>query len=317
VNFNGPEISQIAAGLDPRISVIVSAHTHQPYICQMSGKTVTSASSFGRVVTDIDLLLDHQSKEIKAVTAVNKIVTQTVDADADTQAILDKYATLSAPLANRIIGRITADIIAARDQASIQTPGGEQPMGDVIADAMLEATTPTDFGGAVAAFMNSGGVRASLRFAKSAPETEDGQVRYGEAFNVQPFGNTLVVKTCTGQQIYDVLNQQFNNPSAGSNRIMLPSANVRYSWTDPAGAPPPQVIDGTVSFDGGQSFISKTGTYRVAMNNFMADGGDGYTVFTTCTEALGGEVDLDAFARYLENHSPVAPPVMNRITKVG
>ena len=43
---------------------------------------------------------------------------------------------------------------------------------------------------------------------------------------MQPFGNTLVVKTCTGQQLYDVLNQQFNNPSVGSNRIILPSANV-------------------------------------------------------------------------------------------
>ena len=62
---------------------------------------------------------------------------------------------------------------------------------------------------------------------------EPGEVTYGEAFTVQPFGNTLVVKTCTGQQLYDVLNQQFNNPAAGSNRIMLPSANVRYTWDRP------------------------------------------------------------------------------------
>ena len=58
VNFDGPEMATIAAGLDPRIGVIVSAHTHQPYICRMSGKLVTSAASFGRVVTDIDLTLD-------------------------------------------------------------------------------------------------------------------------------------------------------------------------------------------------------------------------------------------------------------------
>ena len=49
----------------------------------------------------------------------------------------------------------------------------------------------------------------------------------------------------------------------------------------------------------------------------MADGGDGYSVFTQCTDPLGGEVDLDAFARYLEAHRPVAPPELNRITKVG
>jgi 5'-nucleotidase len=314
VNFNGPEMTEIAAGLDRRVSVIVSAHTHQPYICRMSGKLVTSAASFGRLVTDIELTLDRRSKRVKAATARNQIVTQDVAEDADAKAILDKYTALAAPLANRVIGTITADIRSARDNPSGQNAAGEQPMGDVIADAMLEATAPTDFGGAVAAFMNAGGVRAGLLHGQISGGEQPGEVTYAEAFTVQPFGNTLVVKTCTGQQIYDVLNQQFNNPSAGSNRIMLPSANVRYQWTAAGG---PQVVDGTVSFDGGATFIDKAASYRVAVNNFMADGGDGFTVFQSCTDALGGEIDLDAFARYLGAHSPVAPPELNRITKVG
>jgi 5'-nucleotidase len=314
VNFNGPEIEQIAAGLDSRVSVIVSAHTHQPYICRLSGKLVTSAASFGRVVTDIDLTIDQQSKAVTQATAVNRIVTQDVAQDPAAKAILDKYTALSAPLANRVIGSVTTDIRSARDTPSGQNAAGEQPMGDVIADAMREATAPTDFGGAVAAFMNSGGVRSGLLFSQVSGGEQPGQVTYGEAFNVQPFGNTLVVKTCTGQQIYDVLNQQFNNPSSGSNRIMLPSANVHYQWTTSGG---PQVLDGSGSFDGRATFIDKAATYRVAMNNFMADGGDGYTVFRSCTDALGGEVDLDAFARYLGAHSPLAPPALNRIEKVG
>jgi 5'-nucleotidase len=313
VNFNGPDMQAIANGLDPRVSVIVSAHTHQPYVCTMSGKLVTSAASFGRVVTDIDLTIDHLSKQVTAATAFNRIVTQDVPQDAGAQAILDKYTTLSAPLANRVLGRITADIRSARDNPSGQNTAGEQPMGDVIADAMLEATTPTDFGGAVAAFMNSGGVRSGLLFNQISGGEQPGQVTYGEAFNVQPFGNTLVVKTCTGQQIYDVLNQQFGNPAPGSNRIMLPSANVHYQWST---TPGPHVVDGSVSFDGGATPISKSAPYRVAVNNFMADGGDGYTVFRACTDPLGGEVDLDAFARYLGAHSPVAPPPLNRIERV-
>jgi 5'-nucleotidase len=314
VNFNGPEMEAIANGLDPRVSVIVSAHTHQPYVCRMRGKLVTSAASFGRLVTDIDLTIDRRTKEVTQAEATNEIVTQDVAQDADAKAILDKYTTLAAPLANKVIGSITADIRSARDTPSGQNAAGEQPMGDVIADAMLEATAPTDFGGAVAAFMNAGGVRAGLIFDQLSGGEQPGEVTYGEAFTVQPFGNTLVVKTCTGQQIYDVLNQQFNNPAAGSNRIMLPSANVRYQWT---ATPAPQIVDGTVSFDGGATLISKTASYRVAMNNFMADGGDNYTVFKSCTDPLGGEIDLDAFARYLGAHSPVAPPTLNRITKVG
>jgi 5'-nucleotidase len=314
VNFLGPEMEQIAQGLDDRVSVVVSAHTHQPYICRMSGKLVTSAASFGRVVTDIELTIDHQSKTVTQVVATNKIVTQDVRPDPQTQAILDKYSTLSAPLSNRVIGRITGDIRSARDTPSGQNAAGEQPMGDVIADAMLDATRPTDFGGAVAAFMNSGGVRAGLISGQISGGEQPGEVTYGEAFTVQPFGNTLVVKTCTGQQIYDVLNQQFNNPSAGSNRIMLPSGNVHYQWTTAGG---PHVVDGSVSFDGGTTPLDKAASYRVVVNNFMADGGDGYTVFTKCTDPLGGDVDLDAFARYLSVHSPVAPPALTRIERVG
>jgi 5'-nucleotidase len=312
VNFNGPDMRSIAEGLDPLVKVIVSAHTHQPYICRMSHKLVTSASSFGRVVTEIDLKIGRESGRVLRARAVNHIVTQNVTPDAAAQAIFDKYTALSAPLANRVIGRISADIRSGRDNPTGTNAAGEQPMGDVIADAMLEATTPSDFGGAVAAFMNSGGVRAGLFVNPPSGGEQPGEVTYGEAFTVQPFGNTLVVKTCTGQQIYDVLNQQFNNPATGSNRIMLPSGNVHYQWTTAGG---PHVVDGSVTFGG--TPISKTLTYRITVNNFMADGGDGYTVFRSCTQPLGGEVDLDAFARYLGVHSPVAPPTLNRIEKVG
>ena len=309
VNFLGPEMEDIAAGLDKRVGAIVSAHTHQPYVCEMSGKLVTSAASFGRVVTDIDLTIDTKSRKITSAKATNNIVTQTVNKDPAATAILEKYRALSAPLANKVIGTVTADILSARQGG--QNTNGEQPMGDVIADAMLEATKPSDFGAAVAAFMNSGGVRASLIRSQISGVEQPGQVTYGEAFDVQPFGNTLVVKTCTGQQLYDVLNQQFNNPSVGSNRIMLPSANVKYSWSDSA----KKVVDGSLTFGG--VAVDKAASYRVAMNNFMADGGDGYTVFKSCTSPLGGAVDLDAFAAYLKANDPLGPPPLNRITKVG
>jgi 5'-nucleotidase len=313
LNFGGAEIKAIAAGLDPRVKVVISAHTHQPYVCELSGKLVTSAASFGRVITDIDLRIDHQSKQIVSATATNRIVTQDVEKDAAATAILAKYTTLAAPLANRVIGTISADIRSGRDNPSGTNAAGEQPMGDVIADAMLEATAPSDFGGAVAAFMNAGGVRAGLFVSQISGGEAPGEVTYGEAFTVQPFGNTLVVKTCSGQAIYDVLEQQFNNPAPGQNRIMLVSANVHYQWN---ATTTPRIVDGSVMFNGAP--ISKTASYRVAMNNFMADGGDGYTVFRDqCTQPLGGEVDLDAFARYLGAHSPVAPPPLTRIEKVG
>jgi 5'-nucleotidase len=309
VNFNGPEITAIANGLDDRVKVVISAHTHQPYVCTIDDKLVTSAASFGRVITSLDLKL-NPAGVITSATAENHVVTQNVTPDADTNAILGKYETLSAPLANRVVGTVSADITSARQGG--QNAAGEQAMGDVIADAMLERTAPTDFGGAVAAFMNAGGVRASLLYSQISGGEQPGEVTYGEAFTVQPFGNTLVVKTCTGQQLYDVLNQQFNNPAVGSNRIMLPSANVDYHWTTVGG---PHIVDGTLSFDNGATFVDKAASYRVVMNNFMADGGDGYTVFRSCTDPLGGDVDLDAFTAYLAAHPNLGPPPLDRIHK--
>ena len=310
-SFSGADMLDVMNRLDAEIDVVVSAHTHQPYICRINGRLVTSAASFGRVVTEVTLKIDRATGEVESATGFNHVVAHDTIKDAATTAVLAPFRTAAAPIANRVIGRITADIRSSRDVPSGQNAAGEQPMGDVIADAMLEATSPSDFGGAVAAFMNVGGVRGGLIFSQISGGEAPGEVTYAEAFTVQPFGNTLVVKDCTGAQLKAVLEQQFNNPAAGQNRIMAVSANVSYTWS--AGAAQGAKVSNLRI--GGALVVPGT-TYRVAMNNFIADGGDGFSVFTTCTNPLGGEVDIDAFARYLTAHSPLAPPPLNRITMV-
>ena len=303
------EIVNIANQLDPRVDVVVSGHTHAAYNCRIGGKLVTSASSFGRVVTSIDLVIDHQSKDVKSSSAQNYVVTQNVAKDPAMTAIVNKYKTLAAPLANRILGSITEDLKSTRD--GVANAGGESPLGDVIADAQLEATAPTDFGGSVVAFMNPGGIRAPLLFNQISGGEAPGEVTYSEAFTVQPFGNTLVVKTMTGDQIQRLLEQQFVVA-----RTLQISWTLSYSWANsrPAGD---KVIDSSVKINGVP--VTSAATYRVTMNNFLADGGDGFSVFREGTNQLGGEVDLDAFGRYLMNHSPISlPPYLTtpRITRV-
>ena len=307
-------IVPIVEGLDPQVDVVVSAHTHQPYNCRIAGKLVTSASSFGRLVTDIDLVIDHQSKDVKSAVATNRIVTQDVTPDPAVQAIVDKYVGLSAPLANRIVGSVTETLLSVRDAGGDPDGDGEAPLGNVIADAQLEATAPTDFGGAVIAFMNPGGIRAPILFPQISGGEQPGQVTYGELFAVQPFGNTLTVKTCTGAQIQQLLEQQFDNPNPGQVRILTVSQGFTYSY-DRTRAAGDRVLNNTVMLNGvpivdGQS-------YRVQMNSFLATGGDGFSVFNDCTDQLGGEIDLDALVRYFMAHSPVAPPTENRITRLG
>ena len=311
-NMSG-EIVDIANGLSDDVDVVVSGHTHAQYICAgptaIDGKVVTSASSFGRLVTDIDLVIDLQSKDVKSATARNVIVTQGVAKDPAVTKIVDKYRAIAAPIANRVVGAITADLKSTRD--GVSSPAGESPLGDVIADAQLEATAPTDFGGAVVAFMNPGGIRAPLLYASSPGGEAPGQITYGEIFNVQPFSNTLAVKTCTGAQIQRLLDQQFL--VASPPRILQISNTLRYSWAD-SRPTADKVVDSSVTIQGVP--VDPARPYRVEMNSFLADGGDGFSVFRECTNQLGGEIDVDALARYFMAHSPIAPPPLNRITRV-
>ena len=106
-NFSGPDLVDVVNRLDPEIDVVVSAHTHAPYICTIDSRLVTSASSFGRLITTIDLTLDRRTGEMVSATADNNIVTQTVAKDPATTALLARYKTLADPIANRVIGTIT------------------------------------------------------------------------------------------------------------------------------------------------------------------------------------------------------------------
>jgi 5'-nucleotidase len=326
------DITPIVRGLDPMVDVVVSAHTHQPYICPNYGGThimLTSASSFGRLVTSIDLTIDHQTKDVTAVTAKNWIVKQTegpfnsavagslgtpVAKDPVESQILAKWAALSDPLANRVVGHITSDLLSARDPGGVNF-AGEQPIGEVIADGQLAATSASDFGGAVVAFMNPGGIRASLKFAPGTGEArQPGEVTYGNAFAVQPFANVMQVKTMTGQMIYDLLEQQWSGLNSGTNQKILQVSNgftYSYDMTRTGN----KVIPGSVKLN--TTPIDPLASYQVAMNNFLGSGGDNFTVFNQGTNTIGGMVDLDAFVNYLLANDPVPTPPMNLITRIN
>jgi 5'-nucleotidase len=302
------DILPIVARLSSDVSVVVSAHTHEFYNCTIGGRLVTSASSFGRMLTRITLTVDRATGAITAKRAVNEVVTRDVPKDAAESAIVAKYRVLSAPLGNKVVGTITADVTRA------QTAAGESALGDVIADSQLEATSPAAKGGAVVAFMNPGGIRADLAAAELSGGESPGQITYSEAFTVQPFSNVMNVETLTGDQIRRLLEQQFDNPGPGQSRILQVSQGFTYSYdlSKPAGS---RVDPASIRLDGAP--IVPTQQYRVAMNSFLQAGGDNFTVFKEGTSLLGGDIDLDAFVAYLGAHSPLAPPARNRISRTG
>ncbi len=331
-NLAGTDIERIAKDLDPSIKIIISGHTHSEYRCTLTTngvtRLVTSAASFGRVLSDLTLIVDDKTGQLVRADAQNIVVDNatntpglnvvrqpdTTKADPQVQAVVDQYVKASAPLANKVIGRIQGDLT--------RTPSalGEQPLGDVIADAQLAATRPANLGGAQVAFMNPGGIRADLKVNDISSGGEaPGEVTYGEAFTVQPFGNSLVTKTMTGAQIRALLEQQ--TPGCGGqtqSRTLQVSATFKYERGPAPASTTPSAADcaaqiGRMWIEGVE--VTPTATYRVTMNVFLASGGDGFTVFNQGTDSLGGAQDIDAFAEYLAaaGATGVAVPALNRI----
>lgn len=314
--ISGP-IVDIAKGITPNVDALVTGHTHQAYVCTVpdpSGKPrmVTSASSYGKLYTDTTLTYDRRTKDIvrTSVKSANHVVTRDQEKAADMTSLIERWNKLAAPIANKPQGFISADINGRGSTAP------EKPLGDLIADAQLEGLAPADKGGAQLALMNPGGIRSDLVFKASGSEG-DGVVTYGEAFTVQPFTNMMNVVDLTGAQLITTLQQQVSGPNEASPKILQVSKGFTYTL-DLTKAGAARIVVDSVKLDG--VAIDPAKTYRVAMNEFLAGGGDGFPVLKEHKNKLVGASDLDLFNAYLAAHStassPIAPPAADRITVV-
>jgi 5'-nucleotidase len=327
-NFSGPLVD-IVHGLHSEFDLVISGHTHRPYVCSLPDSAgeptlATSAGSNGQLVTDITATLSRSSRDFTSLSATNVIAENGVKlpdgtyqrtspngpfvlnpalVDAETKALVDKYRAAVAPIANRIVGTISADITRTANAAQ------ESALGDVIADAQLAYTQSA---GAQIAFMNPGGIRTDLTFANSPGGEAPGQVTYGEVFAVQPFNNLVTTQTFTGAQIKDVLEQQRFPVVSTSPLILQVSEGFSYSY------------DSTLAANSRVSNMTLNGvpidlaaTYRVTTNDFLANGGDGFTTLTVGTNRVYAPgFDVDALAAHL-NPGPVGPGPQNRITRLG
>ncbi|MGW5785608.1 bifunctional metallophosphatase/5'-nucleotidase [Streptomyces sp. NPDC003757] len=309
---SGP-IVDIAKNITPQVDALVTGHTHNAYVCTIpdpagNPRMVTSASSFGRLYTDTTLTYDRRTGDIArtSVKSANHVVTRDVPKAPDMTRLIGKWNTLAAPIGNRPIGYVSADV--NRD-------GTESPLGDLIADAQFaygRAQDPeTDL-----ALMNPGGIRAPLTYAASGAEG-DGVVTYAEAFTVQPFANTVNLKDYTGAQLIQVLKEQVSGPNEAAPKILQISSGLTYTL-DLTKSGADRVVTDSIRLNGAP--VDPSATYRVASNSFLAGGGDGFTTLGQGTNERVGDDDLAAFEQYLTANSsatdPIAPPAADRITVV-
>jgi 5'-nucleotidase len=329
-NLAGSEIAKMVAGFDDAIDAVISGHTHAAYNCMLpsaKGRTipVTSSSAFGRLVTEIDITIDPATRDITKAVAKNTLTANNnaaVPADGALASIIAKYKELVSPLANTVIGAVTSQLTSNRVDGACNMPAGS-----LIADSQLAATQPAALGGAVIAFMNGGGVRSpGFDFISSAVGEGNGNITYGEAFTVQPFGNSLTTITMNTQLIRDFLEEQFAGclgQPAATTRFALPSAGFKYTW-DGANACGARITNATLRTAAGTEALvingvvqNPTKTYRVTVNNFMADGGDGFSTLTRGTNRIGGAQDIDALSAFLAGFKAPNPYNLSAVTLDG
>ena len=312
-NLANTALASIVSQLDNAVDFVITGHSHQAYICNLPNGVgrkilVTSASAQGRLLTDIDVTLSPATRDVVSAVATNRLVVRNdplIPPVASVAAIVKAYGNLIAPIANQVVGSIAANVPNTRLDGACNNPAG-----NLIADAQWAATQPAGLGSSVAAFINGGGVRdAGFNFAGSAAGEGDGNVTYREVFTVQPFGNALVAMTLKAADIKDFLEEQFAGclgQAADRTRIALPSAGFKYTW-DGAKACGARISNVTLrSAAGVETLVDAAGvvlnpakTYRITVNNFMADGGDGHSTLTKGSDRMGGALDIDALTAYL------------------
>ena len=301
-------IAQIAAQMTAEVDQIISGHTHQGYICSLpdpegNPRLVTSAADYGRVVTETNLVINTKSGDVvrEKTAAVNHLVNRGVKDPAQSE-IIAKWNTLAGPLKAEIVGSHTEPILGD----SGGNRGIETPMADLVADAIHWGTSGSK-GGAQIAFMNVGGVREDLPMAPKYAEAS-GQITFAEAYDIAPFNNLLVTVDLTGDQIRQILEQQYQPIPARGSRPMLAlgvSKGFTYEWdaTNPQGS---RVVNGSMKLNGVP--LMATETYRVGTLNFLADGGDSFTAFTQGTNRLGGAEDLQNLVDFFKANPALRAP---------
>ncbi len=315
----GVQADRILASQVDGVAVIIGGHSHtpmgpmlskpsasQPYpevIASPSGKPVIVAQDWewGRWLGDLTIGFDANGDVTTVVAGKPTEVLPATDPDRGFE---NRIATFKGPL-DQLRATPVGETAVALNGARADVRTRETNLGNLIADTTLAKTAPA---GAQIAIVNGGGIRTSI---------PAGRVTLGQVLEVQPFGNTLVVMTVTGAQVKEALENGVSQVEQVAGRFPQ-VGGMRYSWdaTAPAGSRITgiQVSDGK----GGFTAIDPNASYRLVVNNFIATGGDGYSVLQRGTNRIEtGFLDADVFVEYMRTNSPVNPQVEGRIVQNG
>jgi 2',3'-cyclic-nucleotide 2'-phosphodiesterase/3'-nucleotidase/5'-nucleotidase len=280
------EIFSLAGALDSgAVDLIVAGHTHQRVDTVIHGIPIVEAASSGRAIAVVDFIRQAGNRG-RAVRA--RLETPWADAVTQDQ-------ELAAAIAHQ---QLALDSITGRIVATLRTPlrrlGNEYALGRLVADAYRNMGK-ADFG-----MINDGGIRADLAA---------GSTSYGALFEVLPFQNRLVRLTLPAATLRDALEHALGD---GTPQVHVSGLDVWYDPSRPRGSRITRIrLTNGKGLDGHR-------TYTLAVPDFVADGGDGFTMLQPLQRADAGMVDLDALIAYLRVvPQPVSPPADDRFHRGG
>ena len=284
------QITDVAKRLDPAIDAIVSGHTHAAYQCKVGDLPVTQAGKYGHFLTQLSLDVTPGTHAVKNVTTRNLVADpQHYVPNAKMAELVEQVRQRSSAKLLEPVGRISVAELKRQTNAA-----GESTLGNFITDAQLAFTQAFQ---TQIAFSNLGGLRSDLI------QPTDSSLIYEQLFAVQPFNNALIVQDLTGEQIINLLNQQWNR---GTFNPLQVSQGFHYEWdaSRPVGS---RVIPSTVRLH--DKPIESSTSYRVVSNVFLADGGGGLSTFKEGKRREDtGTSDLDALIDYVrQNHERGIP----------
>ena len=289
--LTGPVVD-IVKRLDPAVRLVVSGHSHKGYLCQVDGRTVTQSDMGGHVLGRIALTVDTQTNTLKDIRARQEVmVPGKWPKDPQLAAYLETARERSAALLAQPVARLAVPSVVRK-----RADSGESALGDLVADSVLQAGRPF---GVQIGFMNNGGMRQDL-------DTDNGRASVGQTRMVLPFGNTLVVMNLKGWQILDLLEQQWSGGREDIRGLLQVSEGFTYQW-DARRGDGSKVVPGSAKLNGKP--LDREASYRVMVNNFLAEGGDGFPMFANGRNRTDtGIRDIDALNDYLVKREQAGKP---------
>jgi len=244
--------------------------------------------SYGAFLTESTLTFDQQTHQVISAVAVNHLIDQKhIVPDEVAQKLVTQVATQTAALRLRPVVTLKKSLPRDSDDQHF-----DSPLGNVIADAHLDFAN--QHGQADIAFINEGSLRSDLPSGeRPAPVT----ISFGDLYATQPFGNVLISMQLSGAQIMQLLQQQWAGKSTNEPRKLFVSETLSYTWKQGAGS---DIILENVNIKGLPLKLNQD--YTVIANNFLADGGDSFSIFKQGRERKILGRDLDALEAYLASH---------------